>query len=108
MSDDMRLKHALILEDFDIKDLSQNFPNQKIGVNVSRIYVQIAKFNQNPSRTEEIQILQKAIAYTSNKYNMDAKYTIMELQDVVLCFGKSLKKLPKSTFVSTHTLGKEL
>lgn len=107
MSVDMRLKHALILEDFDIKDLSKNFPTQKVGVNVSRIYVQIAKFNQNPRRKKEIKILQNAIAHASNKYNIDAKYTVMELQDVVLCFGKNYKKLPKSTFVPTHTLGRE-
>ena len=106
MSVDTRIKNALLLEDFDIKDLSKTFPNQKIGVNVSRIYIQIAKFNQNPKRTKEIEILQRTIAHASNKYNIDAKYAVMELQDVVLCFGKNYKKLPKSTFISTHALGR--
>lgn len=101
----MRTRYALILEDFDIKDLNKNFPEQKVGVNVSRIYVQIAKFNQNPNRLKEVKILQDAIAHTSNKYYCDARYTVMELRDVILCFGGNLKKLPKSTFVSTHVLG---
>ena len=105
MSDDMRSKYALLLEDFDIKHLNSVFPNQKVGVNVNRIYIQIAKYNQNPNRSQEVKILQKAIAHANNKYHYDTRYTVMELQDVVFCFGKNLKKLPKSTFISTHVLG---
>lgn len=105
MSNDIRSRHALILEDFDIINLNKIFPKQKVGVNVSRIYVQIAKFNQNPNRVEEIEILQKAVSYATNKNNIDSRYTIMELQDVILCFGNSLKNLPKSTFISTQTFG---
>ena len=102
MNNDIRRRHSLLLEDFDITNLSKSYPEQKVGVNVSRIYTQIAKYNQNPERNEEIKILKKAISKTSNKYNYDARYTIMKISDVVFCFGKILKKLPKSTFILTH------
>lgn len=107
MNSDIRKKYSMFLEDFDIADLNKNFPKQKVGVNVSRIYTQIAKYNQNPGRIEEVKILKKAICKTSNKYNYDARYAIMEINEIVFCFGKSLKKLPKSTFLLTHAYGSD-
>lgn len=103
MSNNIRTKSSLLLEDFDIKALCEKCPNQRIGVNVSRIYIQIAKFNQNPLRLKELRILKKAVAQSSNKYNYDAHYTIMELQDFVACFGVDLKKMPKYTWALTHS-----
>lgn len=102
MSKDTRTKYSLFLEDFDIKELCDKYPNQKVGINVSRIYLQIAKFNQNPCRSEELKILKKAISQASNKYNLDTRYAIMELQDFVFCFGNNLKKMPKFTWSYTH------
>lgn len=102
MSKDIRTKYSLFLEDFDIKALCEKHPNQKIGINVSRVYFQIAKFNQNPSRAKELKILKTAISQAKNKYNLDTRYTIMELQDFVFCFGNNLKKMPKYTWAYTH------
>lgn len=102
MNSDLRTKHSLFLEHFDIMLLSKIHPDQKIGVNVSRIYLQIARYSQNPHRKKEMNILKKAIFHTSNKYHVDSKYAIMEVQDIIACFGYDLKKLPKTTFVSTH------
>ena len=102
MNKDIRTKCSIFLEDFDIKTLCDKYPNQKIGINVSRIYFQIAKFNQNPCRTEELKILKKAISQAKNKYNLDTRYAVMELRDFVFCFGNNLKKMPKFTWTYTH------
>ncbi len=97
-----RSRNALQLEDFDIIELVNKFPNQKIGVNVNRIYIQIAKYNGNPERDVEIQILKNTLYSASNKKHFDSRYVMMTLHDVVKCFGKCLKYLPNSTFVLTH------
>jgi len=107
MSRDIRTKYSLFLEDFDIKALCKENPNQKIGINVSRIYFQIAKFNQNPYRSEELKILKKVILQASNKNYFDTRYAIMELQDFVFCFGTDLKKMPIYTWSFTHMFGLE-
>ena len=95
-------KETLYLEDFDIKKLSVKFPEHKIGVKTSIVYLQIAKYNQNPSRSQEITILKKAVLNASNSKFFDSKYVSMKLEDVVVCFGKSLKFLPKTTFVQAY------
>lgn len=104
MNKNIRTTDALLLEDFDIIGLSQKFPEQEIGVNVNRIYIQIAKYNQNPKRENEIKILKKALVSASNENHLDSKYSIMTLKDVMVCFGGCLKTLPKSTFVLSFTL----
>lgn len=97
-----RSRNALQTEDFDIIELVKKFPNEKIGVNVNRIYIQIAKYNGNPERDVEIQILKDTLYSASNNKHFDSRYVMMTLHDVVKCFGKCLKNLPNSTFVLTY------
>lgn len=97
-----RSRNALQTEDFDIIELVKKFPNEKIGVNVNRIYIQIAKYNGNPERDVEIQILKDTLYSASNNKHFDSRYVMMTLHDVVKCFGKCLKHLPNSTFVLTY------
>ena len=104
MSSIIRNKHALLLEDFDIIKLNKMHPHQKVGVNINRIYIQIAKFSQNPNRSQEIQILKKAIVKADGIKLRESRYVVMELPDVMFCFGDNLKKLPKSTFMLTHSI----
>lgn len=91
---------ALMLEDFDIKNMLKRNPEEKVGVSVSRIYIQIAKYNFNPDRKEEMRILADALRRANNsKTHIDAKYIEMSLKDIMVCFGKCLRSLPKSTFI---------
>lgn len=91
---------ALLLEDFDIRDMSAWFPKGKIGVSVAQIYIQIAKYSGNPKRRSELLILSKAISgFEIQEYEVEPKYVMMEVGDVEMCFNKSLKKLPKKTFI---------
>lgn len=102
-----RNRNALQLEDFDIIELEKKFPNQKVGVNVNRIYIQIAKYSGNPELNSEVHILKSALYGVSNKKHFDSKYVMMTLHDVVKCFGKCLKYLPNSTFILTHIWNSE-
>ncbi|MBE5739226.1 MAG: hypothetical protein E7349_00040 [Clostridiales bacterium] len=99
MSKVRKTNNALMLENFDIKNLSLQFPQQSVGVNVNRIYIQIAKYNQNPNRRTEVQILKRVLATAYNKKYIDSKYIVMTLEEVMQCFGEGLKILPKSTFI---------
>lgn len=91
---------ALLLEDFDIRSLAKLAPQKEIGVNVNRIYSQIAKISGNPRRNNELQILVKAISSIKpNKGGIDPVYIPMKMDDVALCFSKRLKTLPKNTFI---------
>lgn len=94
------MQDALMLEDFDIKSMTKRNPDDKVGVSVSRIYIQIAKYNFNPDRKEELRILDDALRRANNsKTYIDAKYIEMTLRDIMVCFGRHLRKLPKSTFM---------
>ena len=105
MGRNVRGKNALILEDYDIRSLSKAFPQQEVGVNVNRIYIQIAKFSNNPKRTEEIGILKNALFLAQDDNYRDYRYTVMTLNDVMKCFGRYLKKMPRSTFIQSSELG---
>ena len=94
-------KETLYLEDFDIKALSKDFPKYEIGVKTNMIYLHIAKYTQNPNRKTESKILREAILSSTNSKRIDTKYTSMKLEDVVTCFGKVLKTLPKTTFIQS-------
>lgn len=102
MENEFRNKCSLLLEIYDIKGLQKELPKKKIGVNVNRIYIQIAKYNCNPNRVTEIQILKKALLNVSNKNHFDSRYATMNLEDVIKCFGANLNKLPKTTFVQSY------
>ena len=92
---------ALLLEDFDIKNMNKWCPKRKIGVSVSQIYIQIAKFSGNTKRKKELLMLSKAISgFDLQEYEVEPRYVLMEVKDVEQCFKKSLKKLPKSTFIN--------
>ena len=91
---------ALLLEDFDIKNMNSWDPKEKIGVSVSLIYVQIAKYSGNPRRKRELSLLSNAISgFGIQEYEVEPKYVLMEVQDVETCFKKNLKKLPKKSFI---------
>lgn len=96
---------ALLLEDFDIRNMSTWFPKKKVGVSVAQIYIQIAKYSGNPKRRAELLILSKAISsFKIQEYEVEPKYVMMEVGDVERCFKKSLKKLPKKTFIKVNEL----
>lgn len=91
---------ALLLEGYDIKNMKSWFPKGKVGVNVTQIYIQIAKYRGNPKRKVELSILSKAISdFDIQEYEVEPKYVIMKIEDIEICFKGSLKKLPKTTFI---------
>ena len=95
---------ALILEDFDIVELYKYCPEQEVGVSVSSIYIQIAKFNNNPIYNTETQLLLNALLRYNGKKSNNSRYVMMQIKDIMQCFGKNLKKLPKSTFIQITSL----
>lgn len=99
MSNEVRTKDALLLEHFDIKELSKIYPYKEVGVKTNTVYLQIAKYVNNPQREKEIEILCKAAWLADESKNKNIRYTKMTLSDVMICFGKNLRKLPKSTFI---------
>lgn len=99
MSNEVRTKDALLLEHFDIIELSKIYPHKEVGVNTNTVYLQIAKYVNNPHREKEIEILYKAAWIADESKNKNIRYTKMTLSDVMICFGKNLRKLPKSTFI---------
>lgn len=94
----------LFLEDFDIVGLSKIFPEYEIGVHINRVFSQIAKYNQNPFREEETEILKRVALSGRNSKRHDSKYVIMRLRDVAFCFGHSLKHMPKTSFTQVFTI----
>ncbi len=98
MNDISHELETLYLEDFDIEKLSRDFPNYRIGVKTTAIYAQMAKYHQNPKRIVQSRILHKALRSARVSKHLDSKYIVMELSEVITCFGESLKKLPKTTF----------
>lgn len=99
-----RIYDALILEDFDIVELYKYCPEQEVGVSVSSIYIQIAKFNNNPIYNTETQLLLNALLQYGGKKSNNSRYVMMQIKDIMQCFGKNLKKLPKSTFIQLTSL----
>lgn len=99
---------SLLLEDFDIKNMKEWFPRRRIGVSVSQIYIQIAKYSGNPKRKKELLILLKAISdFGIQEYEIEPRYVLMEVKDVEQCFKKSLKKLPKNTFLKIDEINEK-
>lgn len=99
-----RIYDAIILEDFDIIELNNYCPEQEVGVSVSSIHVQIARISNNPIYKTEIQILLNALLNNSSKKNSNSRYVLMQIKDIMQCFGNNLKKLPKSTFIQVTSL----
>lgn len=96
--------NALILKDFDIIHLLEQYPNKYIGVNVNIIYAQIALFSRKKTKVEELQILKEAISIV-NCYEVmiEPKYVPMRVYEVGRCFNnKTLKRLPRSTFINVR------
>ncbi|WP_026395889.1 hypothetical protein [Acetobacterium malicum] len=92
--------NTLLLEDFNIKEICENFPEKKIGVSVSQVYIMIAKLSNSPKRNEDFRILVNAL----NKYSElecydEPKYIAMDITDVKKCFRNQLSKLPKKAFM---------
>lgn len=104
MESRQRIYDALILEDFDIVELYKYCPEQEVGVSVSSIYVQMARISNNPIYKAETQILLNALLNYRSKKNSNSRYVMMQIKDIMQCFGKNLKKLPKSTFIQVTSL----
>lgn len=96
--------NELPLDNLDLRYFEKCNPKMKVGVNVSRIYIQIAKFCNNPLRKTEIQLLRNALQGVSNKKHVDSRYAIMCVEDIVKCFEEGSNTLPKYTFVPVVTL----
>lgn len=96
-----RYADALLLEDFDIEQMSKDFPDKEIGVNVNRIYIQYAITKYSGVRSDARVILGNKILKLCNegRYYIEPNYVPMKLSDIMICFGSTLKKLPKSTFI---------
>lgn len=106
MSDASHERETLYLEYFDIETLSHDFPNYKIGVKTTVVYTQMAKYHQNPKRIVQANILHKAIKTAKISKYLDSRYIVMELSEVISCFGESLRKLPKTTFTQYNIFEK--
>ena len=74
-------------------------PNVKIGVSVTKVYAQITKYGNNPSRITELTILRNAIQKANDSCHVDSRYTTMKAADVVKCFGDDIKRFPKTAIV---------
>lgn len=96
---------TLFLEDFDIKNLSELFPLLEVGVRITTIYAQIARFSNNPSRHKEISILRDALSKAGNDKYRQYRYVSMTLQDIIVCFGDNLKSLPIASFIQDTPIG---
>ena len=62
-------------------------PESTIGISVIKVYAQIARFGNNPSRIDELKILRNAIKNANGKAHLDSRYTLMKVSDVRVCFG---------------------
>lgn len=95
-----RVADSIILEDSNIKQLAESSPQTEVGVSVNRIYIQIAKNKLYANREDEIVLLYNALSNSTDKKTLvDAVYAIMSVESIMKCFGNSLNKLPKSTFI---------
>lgn len=100
--------NSLQLEDFDIVNMNKWFPEMPIGVSVSQIYTQIAKYTGNVNKKQELQILSRCLSgFDTEEYMLEPKYVIMSVNEVDRCFGKQLKKLPKKTFINIKSICNE-
>ena len=97
------VKDMLFLEDFDIARMLKECPEEYVGVNVNRIYVQITKYALNPERAVELNILSEALRRARDvKTGVDCRYIPMQVKEIGSCFGQQknkLSKLPKTTFI---------
>ena len=74
-----------------------------VGVSVSQIYIQIAKYSGNSQRERELVLLSKAVSSKKgNGHSIGLKYVPMKMQDVKFCFGSSYEKLPRGAIVSMN------
>lgn len=72
---------------------------RKIAISVINVYAQIAKFEDNPSRINELRILREAIKRANGKKHIDSRYTIMEVGDIRTCFGDDLRNIPETAVI---------
>ncbi len=74
-------------------------PESTIGISVIKVYAQIARFGNNPSRIDELKILRNAIKNANGKAHLDSRYTLMKVSDVRVCFGSEFNSFPTTAFV---------
>lgn len=95
-------KDSLFLEDFDIIKLLKRCPEASVGVSVSRIYIQIAKYSFDEGKQKELMLLSSALSKArGSKPGTEPRYIPMSVAEVGVCFGSSVKQLrkyPLSTF----------
>lgn len=92
---------TFLLEDFDIIRLSELNPDRLVGVNINKIFLFISKYNDNPKRKSELNILKNILNDLYKEGNKKTPmYTPMTINDVIICFGDYINSLPKSTFIN--------
>lgn len=90
---------SLFAEDFDITRDAKEDPDKMVGVKVNQIYSQIAKICGKGAYRRELLDLVNVLEESAEKYNGEPIYVPMKVRDVERCFGKQIKKLPKTTFL---------
>ena len=79
-----------------IRRLYRTSPNLRIRVNADSLYLQVARYGNNPDREKELRILQKALWDVNNPKFKNARYARMSIADIITCFGDSVKMAPKN------------
>lgn len=101
---DGRSHNALYLEDFDIEGLVEVNPQLKVGVDKRIICCQIARYSRNNKHCREVALLRQAMVGGKTEKYYEAKYAVMTIENIMICFRKHLKSLPKSTFVECERI----
>jgi len=94
-----RRSDALFSEDFDITRDAKTMPDKLVGVRVNQIYAQIAKMCGKEEYRKELLHLVNILEESAEKYSGEPIYIPMKVGDIEKCFGKQLKRLPKTTFL---------
>lgn len=94
-----RRADTLFPEDFDISRDAKSMPDKLVGVKVNQIYAQIAKMSGKEQYKHELLYLIRVLEESAKNNDVEPIYIPMKVSDVEKCFGKQLKKLPKTTFL---------
>ena len=94
------------LNNITIKSISEFDPNHLIGIKTSRVYSQIARISRHPNKQTEKALLISALDRACIKSNVNGKiikkdppYGPMTADQIKLCFGGQVDRLPASSFI---------
>lgn len=107
VSQQVRLKTPKhVPETITIKTISDFDPNHLIGIKTSRVYSQIARISRHPNKQNEKALLITALESACIKSIVNGKivkrdppYVPMTADQIRLCFGRHVDRLPASSFV---------